>query len=192
MDLPADAAPARTLPPGAALTDDTPPATRKWAITTLILAVLYLLMGAFSLSQMAKGPMAEMGDSGYLRGLTVAQLALAVAFVIGSVGALKNQAWGRLTVAWAAAGAVATIILAFFVQYGLRDNPAYLEAFADQMRKSSPQVAAMPDDALAKMAQTNAAVTFIVAAVMSVIQFFYCLALYWHMSAPPEEFGPAR
>jgi len=168
--------------------DETPPVTRNWSIVTLVLAGLYLAMSIFGLTQIGKGPMAEMADASYFRGLTIAQIAIAAAFVIGSIGALRNQAWGRLTVAYAAAGAISTIILGFFVQFGLRDNPAYVQALADQITKSSPQAAAMPEDALTKAAQTNAMVMFVVTAIMSVIQFVYCLLLYWHMSAPPEEF----
>lgn len=165
------------------------PATRKWVVVTLVLALLYLPLTAVQFFQLPSNPLVLAGRGALMRELVIEQLVIAVAFLVGAVALLKGKLWAYTWLGYSALAALATVAIGAYIQFALRGDPAIVDAFVTATLKQSPQAASMPEEQLRGMAKTQAAFTFWFGMVVSAIQAAYCSLLYLHLSdgpRPPE------
>jgi len=158
------------------------PTTRKWAVVTLVLALLYLPLAAYNLFQLPQSPFVAAGRGTLLREVGIEQLIIAAAFVIGSAALLRGKAWAYTWLGYSALAALATVVIGAYVQFALRGDAAVLDAFVAVMQKNAPQLASMPEEQLRSTAKMQLGVMFWFGTLIAAIQAAYCAGLYVHMA----------
>jgi hypothetical protein len=164
-----------------------PPVTRRWAVTTLVLAIILLLMSIPSFFKW-HDTVAMLGSKAPFDMMLQVVMALTtIAFIISSIATLKGLEWGREMMSMVSAVAIVETLLGVGLQWSLKNDPHWTNALAASMMKNSASTMSASD--LPRIAGMVVMVTFIMSVVMGVVQIVYCAMLYRHMSAEPADPG---
>lgn len=155
------------------------PKTRQWAISAVVLGILFVLMSIPGFFNYSKS-VAMLGPSKAVISITISTIGMliAVAFVACGAAVLQGNVWGREGLTYTAASAMVMTVLSTawgLIQY---HDPAFIGAFSKAAGNS-----ALPPN-FGSMMVTIMTVMFIIVAA---IQLTYCFFLHRHMSADVIE-----
>ncbi|MGO8671239.1 MAG: ABC transporter ATP-binding protein [Capsulimonadaceae bacterium] len=163
------------------------PKTHAWAVATLVLAVLMLLLTVITAVSLPKTLPLYGSKSTFYLILFVASTVTTFAYMAASIGVLTARSWGREALAYTAAAAFTLTILGIAFQVSLQNDPAYaaaLEAWIIKSRANNPNTGGI--DPATQVALTAKIMVFW-AAIAGLIQIVYNICLYRHMSAEPDD-----
>jgi len=91
-----------------------PGSTRSWAISAIVLGILFAATTGLGMLGIAAASMSGMGASGSMgiaSLLSILQLVIAVMFIAGGSGVISAKSWGRVTLVASSAAAIVLVVL---------------------------------------------------------------------------------
>jgi hypothetical protein len=159
------------------------PTKKGWAISALVLGIIYLLIMVPSTLYNGKAGSLPASFASQAVLLDAVHAVVALFFVIGASLSLKGNKIGIIILTYVPIAAIIVALLGTYFQYALLHSDAYTQFFTDKMM-SKPGVTA---DMVTSILQKTDMFMVGVGAVFLVIELVYCIMLYIKMSAEPAE-----
>lgn len=163
-----------------------PAATRQWATSALILAIIYFLFSVPSIFQMPK-TLALMGSKSALYIISlVLNWITCISFVVTSAATIQARSWGREALSYTAAFAIVVSVFGCILGLSTLHDPHYQAAMLNLMTARQASGASLPASTAVSMMGWIMTLTVWVTVIGVIIQVVYCGLLYRHMSQDAE------